>query len=53
VTYDIIRHREVCRWSDTFSIGISMRTWGLGLVTHDWGWRWMILRWHVCVRRGK
>lgn len=48
--FGVIKHKHVCRWNTNLSVGIDCQSWALGFQTHDWGWRFMLIFWHICWR---
>jgi len=46
-TIGVAKHVNACSWY-LGGCFVSFRRWGLGVIVHDWGVRFLAGPWHVC-----
>lgn len=47
----IISSRNICDFDEIFVVEIGYKYFKIGFKTHPWGFRLMLLWWHVCWHR--
>lgn len=45
-----IKSKHVFHTSETFLLIVGHRHWNFGIQVHDWGIRFILIWWHVCIR---
>jgi len=43
--------KYICGFDEHFAIDIGYKNYRLGFKIHDWGFRFMLLWWHICWHR--